>query len=149
MGVPKFYRWLSERYPLCSQSANDPFLPPLDNLYLDMNGLIHPCTHPDDEDTKLVRSIEMMYNAIFDYIDRIVRTVQPKKVLFLAVDGVAPRAKLNQQRARRFQSVKNKERIIAEAMDRGEELPQDVCLYLLFLFLYCFLHIIIAYYNYY
>ena len=37
-------------------------------------------------------------HALCSYIDRMVtEIVKPKKVLFMAIDGVAPRAKLNQQ----------------------------------------------------
>ena len=40
MGVPKFYRWLSERYPQINQMISDSsLLPEFDNLYLDMNGV--------------------------------------------------------------------------------------------------------------
>ena len=46
MGVPKFYRWLSERFPLLNQSIDETtLLPEFDNLYLDMNGIIHNATH--------------------------------------------------------------------------------------------------------
>ncbi|CAN0121081.1 unnamed protein product [Ectocarpus fasciculatus] len=50
MGVPKFYRWISERYPKINQIVSDStLLPEFDNLYLDMNGILHTCTHPNDD----------------------------------------------------------------------------------------------------
>jgi len=48
---------------------------------------------------------EQIFQNVCYYVDRVVSDiVQPKKVVFLAVDGVAPRAKLNQQRSRRYRS---------------------------------------------
>jgi 5'-3' exonuclease len=39
-GIPFFYRWLVERYPLASLPVtHDGPLPPVDNLFLDMNGI--------------------------------------------------------------------------------------------------------------
>ncbi len=64
MGVPAFFRWLTLRYPRIVIDAMNPKTnsstadpngidlnldtdspnPSVDNLYLDMNGIIHPCT---------------------------------------------------------------------------------------------------------
>lgn len=56
MGVPKFYRWLSERYPLINQNLQDrTLIPEFHCLYLDMNGIIHQNTHGNDGVSKKVR----------------------------------------------------------------------------------------------
>merc|ERR1711920_298606 len=86
-----------------------------DCLYLDMNAIIHPCTHP--EEGKPPKNHAEMYELIFLYIDRLIRIVRPKKLLYMAVDGCAPRAKMNQQRARRFRAAQEREEQAAE-MDK-------------------------------
>ena len=85
-GIPKFYRWLSERYPLLNQKVTATEGPPeIDNLYLDMNGIIHNCTHANQREVKLTED-EMMLR-IFDYIDKLVQIIRPQKLLFMAIDG--------------------------------------------------------------
>jgi 5'-3' exonuclease len=57
----------------------------------------------------MVMSMEMeeIWLNIFNYISNIVDIIQPKKLLFLGLDGVAPRAKMNNQRSRRYKSAKD------------------------------------------
>ncbi|KAK9865531.1 hypothetical protein WJX84_008983 [Apatococcus fuscideae] len=104
MGIPKFYRWLSERYPLLNQFIGSDAVPEIDNLYLDMNGIFHNCTHGNDPGRKLTE--EEMVLRIFNYLEKLFELVKPKKLMFMAIDGVAPRAKMNQQRSRRFRAAK-------------------------------------------
>lgn len=90
-----------------------------------MNGIIHTCSHPNDEDVHFRISEEKIFADIFRYIEFLFRTIKPRKVFFMAIDGVAPRAKMNQQRGRRFRSAKEAETREKEAKDRGEELPKE------------------------
>lgn len=120
MGVPKFYRFISERYPLINTKVIPGSTPRIDNLYLDMNGIIHNCSRhtsgngPIDSkrytsSAPSVKSPQHIFLDVCKYIDNIFSLVPPCKLLYMAIDGVAPRAKMNQQRARRFRSAKERQ----------------------------------------
>ncbi|XP_072396590.1 5'-3' exoribonuclease 1 isoform X2 [Diabrotica undecimpunctata] len=125
MGVPKFFRYISERYPCLSELVKDYQIPEFDNLYLDMNGIIHNCSHPNDEDPHFRITEEKIFKDIFHYIEVLFRMIKPQKVFVMAVDGVAPRAKMNQQRGRRFRSAADAAKAEAEALKKGESLPAE------------------------
>jgi len=107
-GIPKLFRWLIDLYPLVLESVGEGLsnnAMSVDYFYLDMNGIIHTCTHSNNDKLIPLREQEM-FLRIFAYTDQLYKLVAPKKMMFLAVDGVAPRAKMNQQRSRRFRSSK-------------------------------------------
>ena len=101
MGVPAFFRWLADKYPKVvvdalevepepGEPAVDPSGPnpngiEYDNLYLDMNGIIHPCVR-GVEGQPPPKTEEEMFVLIFAYIDRIFSVVRPRQLLFLAID---------------------------------------------------------------
>lgn len=125
MGIPKFFRFISERWPYISQLVDDSALPEFDNLYLDMNSILHTCTHLNDNELTLNVLPEQTYAAIFAYIDHLFLTIKPQKTFYMAIDGVAPRAKMNQQRARRFRTAVEAEQLKNKALAAGEELPKE------------------------
>ena len=52
--------------------------------------------------TNLDKLEKKMMNQVIEYIDTLVNYVGPKEVVYLAIDGVAPIAKIKQQRTRRL-----------------------------------------------
>jgi hypothetical protein len=127
MGVPKFFRWLVDKFPavLVDEVDNTLHVPEIDNLYLDMNGIIHNCSHSESGLT-LNASFSDIFSKVAEEVDRLVcKIVKPRKVLYIAVDGVAPRAKLNQQRARRFRSAKERAELAASMIKEGSMAPSD------------------------
>jgi 5'-3' exonuclease len=117
---------------------------------------VHPCTHPEGKVGSLHLAAlvsfltpsltqeapateEEMMVEIFNYTERVVNMVRPRKALFMAIgihicvphplhrahvllDGVAPRAKMNQQRSRRFRAAQ-------EAKDKAEAHEESLAIW--------------------
>lgn len=105
-------------------------VPEFDNFYLDMNGIVHTVA-------RLIISSGTSYTetdifvAVWEYVEALFSSIRPRKVLFLAIDGVAPRAKINQQRSRRYRSSHEAkvaaEEALKKAAKNAKKLTRFVC----------------------
>jgi 5'-3' exoribonuclease 2 len=96
------FRWLSKKYPKIvspvieeqprevdgvmfpvDATGPNPNDEEFDNLYLDMNGIVHPCSHPEDKPPP--QDEEEMMVEIFKYTERVFNMVRPRKLLMIAV----------------------------------------------------------------
>lgn len=124
MGIKFFYKWLSQTYGHCFKSFKKSAPPSdvcVDTFLIDMNGLFHNSAQrifkygngaprsllarpvqkvPFNEHTQ-----RLCFDDISNTLEQLVQLVNPRKTLVLAIDGVAPASKINQQRQRRFRSV--------------------------------------------
>jgi 5'-3' exoribonuclease 1 len=102
MGIPSYFKHVIVQYRhVLTEYKNNKHV---DNLYLDSQSLIYDAVKIvtlDNKDNKIVENeiMKEVVNKLKEYINKI----QPKKVL-IAFDGVAPVAKLRQQRNRRYRS---------------------------------------------
>lgn len=100
MGVPSFFKWISAKYPLILQQVVEDHLNatsetsrvktdqgveavPISNLYLDCNGIVHPCCHP--EGAPAPKDEDEMFSNVSILIDRLVSTARPSNLLYLAL----------------------------------------------------------------
>jgi 5'-3' exoribonuclease 1 len=83
----------------------------INELYIDTNCLIHPvCFNVYNENKLLLISNpskleDIMIKEVILYIEKIINYVNPNELVYIAIDGVAPMAKIKHQRLRRFKSV--------------------------------------------
>ena len=109
MGIPKFAYFISQRYPLIVKKIKEKVdVPEIDNFYLDLNSVIHNVSHGNSILISCQkRSYEDIYADTCDTIDKLFQIIKPKNLLFISIDGVAPRSKMNQQRIRRYRKNTN------------------------------------------
>ena len=106
MGIPLYFRFLTTKYPNTILNFNDLSID-LQELYYDLNGLIHPsCSKARKQNPKVTGKAlsGLMLNEVRNQIKTILDLVKPSCYTLLSVDGVAPLAKINQQRSRRYKS---------------------------------------------
>ena len=132
MGIPLYFQRIVREYPeLILKSLSSTYKKA--NLYLDYNCLIHPCCHRvlgqiSEKNLKLPKEkIESMFQyEINQYTKKICDLFDKNGIklnaLYISIDGVAPQAKMVQQRSRRFRSViyKNEVRKIDKMFNKPE-----------------------------
>ena len=121
MGVPGFFMWLWKKYKGTNfvfdksklNKKKDQLLiqkvDSIDYFLIDTNCMIHPVcfkTLADHNDiTNKTKLENKMMEEVLIYLEKMINYVNPKKGIYIAIDGVAPVAKIKQQRSRRFKSV--------------------------------------------
>ena len=103
MGVPSYFSWivkLAKKYSLPPMVY--PKLTPgvkIKRLYFDFNCGIHQACKSDPN-----LSEEQMIHKTVEFVDQIVKLVNPTELIHIAIDGSVPMGKCKQQRYRRFKS---------------------------------------------
>jgi 5'-3' exonuclease len=111
MGIPWYFYTIYKKYNIENDLVIDEksiSTSNIDYLYLDYNSMIHPCAQQtlNSIDTSITDTgiiEDTIIKNCLDYTRYILNVVKPKNI-YIMIDGVAPRAKMNQQRERRYKS---------------------------------------------
>ena len=119
MGIPGFFGQFISRE--VRQAIFSGLPPHVASLAFDLNGVFHEARKvvfgEDDKDPRVRQAIANtdpmqleleLHNAIANIILRMIEAVGPQDCLILAVDGVAPGAKMQQQRGRRERAARER-----------------------------------------
>jgi 5'-3' exonuclease len=110
MGIPAFFRHLLRVVPALTNATRSGAAPPVDVLAIDFNAMVYACLRRVSrhrpyrgEADRAAFEAALVSDAIA-YVEQVREHVGPTELLYVAVDGVAPMAKIAQQRRRRFKA---------------------------------------------
>lgn len=92
MGIKGFSTWLRARFPLAFASVKVPCT--FDEVYIDLNSYLYKSASRSKTSQQVLKELE---NRLLSTL----RSIRARKRVFVSIDGVAPAAKLDVQRARR------------------------------------------------
>lgn len=104
MGIPSYFSYIIKNHrniikKLCNNSI------PVHNLYLDCNSIIYDSFYKMDTTAITGNIANAIISQVIQTIRQYIQLLKPSKRVYIAFDGVAPVAKLEQQRSRRFKSL--------------------------------------------
>lgn len=103
MGIPSYFSYIVKKYGKIIKKYDKEIK--IDNFYLDSNSIIYDVYHKiKNEEFSEDKLLDEVCKKIRYYINK----VHPEKKAYISFDGVAPMAKLKQQRKRRYKSVLEK-----------------------------------------
>ena len=104
MGIPSYFSYIVKNHAnIIKKIDSNKFK--TNNLYLDANSIIYDCVHKIDFTKLAPENFEIIYQSVFHKIDEYITLICPDSNIFIAFDGTAPVAKLEQQRQRRHKSL--------------------------------------------
>jgi 5'-3' exonuclease len=121
MGIFRYFYWHFQTYPdTIIQVMNKQRIPGFDLFALDLNAIFHPVCQRYYFETPGIKTDEGCYSEICKEIEMLLSYVEPKEELILSIDGVAGMSKVNQQRQRRYRSVKEKSADVRAVFDSNQ-----------------------------
>ena len=104
MGIPSYFSKVVKAYRHILKDLK--YLSHVNNLYMDCNSLIYDAVknNPTYDKSRQREYEKEIIRMVCSKIDYYVSVLKPKDRVFIAFDGVAPVAKLSQQRDRRYKS---------------------------------------------
>ena len=111
MGIPSYFRQIITDYPDTHFWKDDM---PVDNLLIDFNSMIYQVINGLNEElgdslstvSPIAYENKLITRIIKQLQHTIVEVIRPKKTVYIAIDGPPPFAKMVQQRARRYKTIK-------------------------------------------
>jgi 5'-3' exonuclease len=99
MGIPSYFSNIIKNHDNIVRKVNQDSY---EHLYLDSNSIIYDSFYAIKDDVADIESI--IITSVIKKIKEYIFLIKPKKTLFIAVDGICPLSKMNQQKTRRFKS---------------------------------------------
>ena len=103
MGIPSYFSHIVKNHRTIIKKYN-PLKKKIDNLYLDCNSIIYDSMREIKDVCSNHKFEKVLIETVNKKIVYYINLIKPKNKVFIAFDGVAPVAKLDQQRNRRYKS---------------------------------------------
>lgn len=101
MGIPAYFAYIAKNHSKIIKKLE--FLSKVHNLLFDCNSIIYDAIRELEKENKQLTE-QMIFELICKKVEQYIYLVKPTNVIYIAFDGVAPVAKLEQQRNRRHKS---------------------------------------------
>ena len=106
MGIPSYFSLIIRKYKRVVQSLDQISSSPVHHFFLDCNSIVYDTFHAFTPEGPMGPFTEdKLIEGVSKKIDAYIRNIRPTKTIYIAFDGVAPMAKMEQQRNRRYKSA--------------------------------------------
>uniref|UniRef100_A0A6C0D671 Xrn1 N-terminal domain-containing protein n=1 Tax=viral metagenome TaxID=1070528 RepID=A0A6C0D671_9ZZZZ len=137
MGIPSYFSHIIRNYPNIIRTLSFFYRLPgfqFDELYMDCNSIIYDAVHTLEKDySKLIDFEKSVIQLVILKIEAYIKMIKPRDLVYIAFDGVAPFAKMEQQRTRRYKAQfmtkieNNKNQWNTSAITPGTQFMTKLC----------------------